>query len=210
MAVETRLPKDVFRLRRESGGIRMIDVRSPAEFAGVHAEGAELVPLDKLDPRAFASQWTAFADEPIYVICQSGGRAAKAVERFQEAGFRNVFSVAGGTAAWEKAGLPVIRGARTVLSLERQVRIVAGLLVLVGTLLGWQFHPAIHALSLFVGGGLLFAGVTDWCGMGLLLAKMPWNKPKQRGSAGVSACQSRRADGKEPGAESSTSSRPAA
>jgi rhodanese-related sulfurtransferase len=210
MAIETRLPTDVFRLRRESGAIHLIDVRSPAEFAAVHAEGAELVPLDKLDPREVASKWTASADDPMYVICQSGGRAAKAVERFQAAGFRNVFSVAGGTAAWEEAGLPVIRGARTVLSLERQVRIVAGLLVLVGTVLGWQFHPAIHALSLFVGGGLLFAGVTDWCGMGLLLSRMPWNNPKQGGSAGVSACQSRRADGKEPGAESSTSSPPAA
>jgi rhodanese-related sulfurtransferase len=83
--------------------------------------------------------------------------------------------VEGGTEAWIAAGLPVDRGTVTAISLERQVRIAAGALVLLGVLLGWLVHPAFFGLSGFVGAGLVFAGITDFCGMGLLLARMPWN-----------------------------------
>lgn len=89
-------------------------------------------------------------------------------------------SVEGGTLAWEGAGLPVVRG-RRVISLERQVRIAAGALVVAGVLLGWLVHPAFLGLSAFVGAGLVFAGVTDTCGMGLLLARMPWNRIEKCG-----------------------------
>ena len=111
---------------------------------------------------------------PRYVICQSGGRAARACEMFAAAGFSNVLSIEGGTAAWERAGLPIVRGSgRSVISLERQVRIGAGTLVLIGVLLGWLVHAAFFGLAAFVGAGLVFAGVTEWCGMGMLLARMP-------------------------------------
>ena len=83
--------------------------------------------------------------------------------------------VEGGTLAWIEANLPVTRSAVKVISLERQVRIVAGSLVLIGVLLGWFVHPDFFGLSAFVGAGLVFAGITDFCGMGLLLAKLPWN-----------------------------------
>ena len=83
--------------------------------------------------------------------------------------------VEGGTKAWEAAGLPVVRG-QGVISIERQVRIGAGTLVLLGVLLGSWVDPFWFFLSGFVGAGLIFAGITDWCGMGLLLAKMPWNQ----------------------------------
>jgi hypothetical protein len=116
------------------------------------------------------------AGELLYVICKSGARAAKAVEKFRAAGFDNVISVAGGTTAWADAGLPVVRGTSRIISLERQVRIGAGSLVVLSVLLGWLVHPALFGLSAFVGAGLVFAGVTDWCGMGLLLARMPWNQ----------------------------------
>jgi rhodanese-related sulfurtransferase len=128
MPVETRLPLDVFRLRQEGRTLHLIDVRTPAEFSTIHAEGAQLIPLaalDPLDPKQIMCALDGSPDEPLYVICQSGGRAAKAVERFHSAGFHNVFSVAGGTTAWEPAGLPVVRGNR-----KRQVRIAAGALVL--------------------------------------------------------------------------------
>ena len=82
--------------------------------------------------------------------------------------------VEGGTAAWEQAGLSVVRE-RRVMSLERQVRIAAGTLVLVGTGLGAFVHPLFLGIAAFVGAGLVFAGITDTCGMGLILAKMPWN-----------------------------------
>lgn len=173
MAVRTVTAKEAFE-RHEA---EVIDVRTPAEFAEVHAEGARLVPLDQLDPKSImAARNGAAGAEPLYVICKSGGRAAKACERFESAGFANVFSIEGGTAAWEAAGLPVVRGACRVISLERQVRIGAGTLVLIGMALGWLVHPALYGLSAFVGAGLVFAGVTDWCGMGMLLARMPWNR----------------------------------
>jgi rhodanese-related sulfurtransferase len=81
----------------------------------------------------------------------------------------------------------VTRGAATVISLERQVRIAAGSLVLIGVLLAYFVHPGFIALSAFVGAGLVFAGVTDWCGMGLLLAKLPWNQ--KPGGASGSGCE---------------------
>jgi len=113
--------------------------------------------------------------EPIYFICKSGSRAAKACEKMQAAGVGNALSIDGGTEAWERAGLPVVRG-KAAMSLERQVRIAAGSLVLIGLALGWFVHPYLYGLSAFVGAGLVFAGVTDWCGMGMLLARMPWNR----------------------------------
>ncbi|MCW5559341.1 MAG: DUF2892 domain-containing protein, partial [Verrucomicrobiae bacterium] len=76
---------------------------------------------------------------------------------------------------WEAAGLPVLRGTSRVISLERQVRIAAGTLVVTGTALGYFVHPGFYGLAAFVGAGLVFAGITDFCGMGLLLAKLPWN-----------------------------------
>ena len=115
------------------------------------------------------------AQEPLYVICRSGGRGRQACEKFLQAGFSNVVNVEGGTTACVEAGLPVVRG-RKAISLERQVRIAAGSLVLLGAVLGWFVHPAFVGLSAFVGAGLMFAGITDTCGMGMILARMPWNQ----------------------------------
>lgn len=175
-------PTEVAARRSRGLHVDLIDVRTPLEYAEVHAEGARPVPLGTLDPRTVMSSRGGFSDEPLYVICKSGGRSAKAVDRFRAAGFANVVGVEGGTAAWEKAALPVVRGARKVVSLERQVRIGAGSLVLLGVLLGWMIHPAFIGLSAFVGAGLVFAGITDWCGMGMLIARMPWNRGAGDGS----------------------------
>jgi rhodanese-related sulfurtransferase len=90
-------------------------------------------------------------------------------------GYTQMVNVEGGTQAWQKAGLPIIRGQKT-MSLERQVRIAAGMLVLTGATLSWLVHPAFIGLPAFVGAGLIFAGVTDSCAMGMMLAKMPWNQ----------------------------------
>jgi rhodanese-related sulfurtransferase len=176
MAVRTISPQELARLRDGGKAVELIDVRTPAEFDALHAADARLVPLDRLDPAAILSSRNGSGGEPIYVICESGGRSARAAELFQAVGFANVFSVEGGTAAWERAGLPVVRGARRVIPLERQVRIGAGSLVLVGLVLGWLVHPALFGLSAFMGAGLVFSGVTGFCGMALLLAKAPWNR----------------------------------
>ena len=154
----------------------VIDVRTPVEYAEVHVPQARLEPLDKLNPKALADAGTAGKDKPVYLLCRSGQRATKAAEKFAAEGFSEPVVVEGGTLAWISAGLPVNRSEVKVISLERQVRIVAGSLVLVGALLAWFVHPAFVWLSAFVGAGLVFAGVTDFCGMGLLLAKAPWNQ----------------------------------
>ena len=176
-------PSEVARMRAEGRPFELIDVRTPAEYASVHAEGARLVPLDALDPKAVLASRRSPGDAPVLLICRSGARAAKACEAFAAAGIPGVSVVEGGTDAWERAGLPVVRGPGKVISLERQVRIAAGSLVLLGAALAALVHPAFIGLSAFVGAGLVFAGVTDWCGMGLLLARMPWN---QRGGADTS------------------------
>jgi rhodanese-related sulfurtransferase len=170
MTIATATPQDVFAARREKP-LPLVDVRMPTEYREIHADGATLAPLDALDPQALAQT----LPRPIYLICRSGQRATKAAEQFVAAGIPEVVVVEGGTAAWEKAGLPVVRGKKCV-SLERQVRIVAGTLVLTGVGLGWWVHPYLFGLSAFIGAGLVFAGVTDWCGMGMLLSKMPWNR----------------------------------
>ena len=153
----------------------MIDVRSPVEYREIHAEPARLVPLDSLDPDAIMRARSGSEGDPLYTICRTGGRGRQAAERFRAAGYTNVVNVEGGTLAWERDGLPVVRGKKT-MSLERQVRIAAGSLVVLGTVLGAFVHPAFLGLPAFVGAGLIFAGITDTCAMGTLLVRMPWNR----------------------------------
>lgn len=156
--------------------VEIIDVRTPMEFAEVHAAGARNVPLDQLDPAAIMAARNGSANEPLYVICRSGSRGSKACTAFEQAGFTNVINIEGGTLAWEQMGLPVVRGKRKVISLERQVRIAAGFLALLGGILALTVDVRFAGLSAFIGAGLMFAGITDTCGMGLMLAKMPWNR----------------------------------
>jgi rhodanese-related sulfurtransferase len=164
-------------LCRNKDGVELIDVRTPVEFREVHSVHARNVPLDSLDPKAVMAARNGSAGDPLYLICRSGNRSTKACEAFVKAGFTNIVNVEGGTSAWEKAGLPVKRGKKAV-SLERQVRIAAGFLVFTGALLAAFVHPYWIGLPAFVGAGLMFAGITDTCAMGMLIAKMPWNRVK--------------------------------
>lgn len=170
--------------KQSQGSVELIDVRMPTEFREVHADGAVNVPLDSLDPRAVADSVGAGAGKPVYVICKSGSRSSKAAWKFLDAGIECVISVDGGTNAWVDAGLPVVRGKKSV-SLERQVRILAGFLTLFGAVLGSFVHPPFVGLSAFIGAGLMFAGITDTCGMGMMLSKMPWNQCADSGSCPV-------------------------
>jgi len=157
-----------------SGAIDLLDVRTPGEFATAHVPGALPAPLDTLDAAAFLKA-RGEQSKPIYVLCQTGGRARKAIEKFERAGFDGCVLVEGGTQAWMDAGLPVIRGARKTLPLMRQVQIAVGLISATGAALALAIHPLFAILPLLTGCGLLFAGLTGTCGMALLLAKMPWN-----------------------------------
>ncbi len=157
-------------------GITLLDVRTPAEYDEVHIPGSKLLPLDRLDPGSAGSLHQGAG--PCVLICRTGGRAAQAARKL-EGKIPQVAVLEGGVQAWTAAGYPVNRG-RAAVSLERQVRIAAGTLVLLGVLLSLLVHPGWVALSAFVGAGLVFAGATDWCGMGLLLARMPWNRRARR------------------------------
>lgn len=158
--------------------IDLIDVRTPAEFRAIHVKAARNVPLDRLDPAEIMRARNGLAGEPLYVICKSGMRGAKACEKFAGAGFENVINVDGGTEAWYQAGHPVTRGKATI-SLERQVRIVAGLIIFVTGLLAIFVHPYFAGVAAFVGAGLTWAGITDSCAMAMILARMPWNQVKE-------------------------------
>lgn len=177
--IQTIPPRELAHRRQRGEPINLIDVRTPVEYREVHADIARNVPLDQLNPPDVLAGHDA--KEPLYVICRSGSRASKACESIAAAGFQNVINIEGGTQAWDAAGLPVVRGKKAI-SLERQVRIVAGLLTLAGALLGYFVNIHFVWLSAFIGAGLTFAGMTDTCGMGMMLARMPWNQVKNEHS----------------------------
>ena len=158
--------------RQTAGSAWLIDVRTPAEYRALHAVGATLMPLGEFGASAAAA--SAPAGSTIHLLCKSGGRATQAAQKLAESGCPCVV-VTGGTEAWAAAGLPVVRG-KAVMSLERQVRIAAGLLTVSGVVLGFTVHPYWFGLSGFVGAGLTIAGLTDTCMMCMMIAKMPWNR----------------------------------
>ncbi len=173
MGLTTISPQQLHDTVQTGRVVELIDVRTPVEFREVHVGFARNVPLDQLNTSSIAAGRNG--SQPLYVICRSGSRGKQACERLLAAGYTNVVNVEGGTQAWDQAGLPVVRG-QQAMSLERQVRIAAGSLVVVGSVMGAFVSPYWIGLSAFVGAGLVFAGITDTCGMGMLIARMPWNK----------------------------------
>ena len=150
--------------------VAVIDVREPMEFVGGHIAGSLNVPLSRL----------AQADlpqGPLVLVCQSGNRSAKGVQTLLERGYAHpVSDLEGGIPSWQQAGLPLRKLRNAPLPLMRQVQIAAGSLVLLGLILSYTVAPAWILLTWFVGAGLVFAGVSGFCGMARLLAVMPWNK----------------------------------
>jgi rhodanese-related sulfurtransferase len=177
-------PQDLAQRQASGQPLELLDVRTPVEFREVHVAFARNVPLDRLDPAAIAAARSGSPEEPLYVICRSGARGEQACAKLAAAGV-SVVNVEGGTSAWLAAGLPVVRGQKAI-SLERQVRIAAGFLTLLGALLALTVHPYFAGLSAFIGAGLMFAGITDTCGMAMVLARMPWN---QVASPSAGACR---------------------
>ncbi len=165
-------PQELDALIGTGRGVHLVDVRTPAEYGAAHVAGAVNIPLETITPQSIKK---AFGEGVglIHIICQSGVRGSMACEKL--AGLLDTVNIEGGTGGWIAAGLPVILGKKAI-SLERQVRIAAGFLVLSGVILGFLIHPYALGLAGFVGAGLMFAGITDTCGMGMLLAKMPWNQ----------------------------------
>lgn len=152
----------------------LVDVRSAAEFRASHVPGARNIPLDELDDEI--GDVVKDKDSTLYLMCSCGNRSGKGCEEMEDMGYHNVISIEGGIIEMKRLGMKIVEEAHHVMSIERQVRIASGLLVLMGLLLGFMVDPWYFAISAFIGSGLVFAGMTDTCGLGLLLARMPWNK----------------------------------
>jgi glyoxylase-like metal-dependent hydrolase (beta-lactamase superfamily II) len=161
--------------------MHLIDVRSPAEFAGSRMAGARNIPLERVAAEA------ALLDRalPVVLMCEAGVRSTMALPAF--AGRPNVATLTGGMSAWRKAGFPTEGSAGGVWPLERQVRLVAGAFVFLGAVLGLTVNPWFFSIPLFFGAGLAFSGLTGTCGMGLMLAKLPWNQRAVSASANAGA-----------------------
>lgn len=178
MTIDSLTAVELQKRLAEGAPITVIDVRTPVEYDEVHAPAAVNIPLDCVSTEALAAAGCVECGRPVYLLCRSGQRATKAAEKLLACGFANPVVITGGTLAWIEAGLPVTRGNSKVISLERQVRIAAGSIVFTAAILAHFVHPNFVWLAGFVGAGLVFAGVTDFCGMGLLIAKLPWNQRK--------------------------------
>ncbi len=171
--IETVSAEDFARLLRQQD-CTIVDVRSGSEYRSERLANSLHIPLQDLSGTHEAL--TALpADRTLYLLCQSGKRAQAAADRLCTACARKLVVIDGGLNALKQHKVETEHQTEG-LSLERQVRIAAGALVIIGVLLGALLHPAGYALSAIVGAGLVLAGATNWCGMGLLLARMPWNR----------------------------------
>ena len=188
MNVATISPKQLHELFEAGAAVELIDVRTPVEFRQVRVTFARNLPLDRLDAARLAAERHG-AEQPLYVICRSGARAAQACAKLHSAGFANVVNVEGGTLAWDQAGLPVVRSKQTI-PLERQVPIATGSLVLAGTALGALVDPYWYGLAALIGAGQMFAGLSGNCLMANMLAKAPWNRGPESSVAAAPAAKS--------------------
>lgn len=159
----------------QTSGALIIDIRQPDEFRREHLPGAISFPLADLLAGKSLNISTA---QKVIFHCQSGMRTEQNREVLTRAAAPGTALILdGGLNSWKRARLPLEQDKRLPRPVMQQVQIVAGGLILTGQLLGFALHPAFFLLATFVGAGLLFAGLSGWCGMALLLAKMPWNKP---------------------------------
>jgi rhodanese-related sulfurtransferase len=168
----TITPAELFRMRADDPAVHVIDVRTTGEFETGHIEGSYNVPLDLLGEHV--SDLSAL-DHHVVLVCQSGARATKALEQLVAAGKSNLRLLQGGMNAWAAAAQPVNRTHETRWAMDRQVRLVAGSMVL-ASILASVWFPPIRYVAGFIGAGLTFSAVTNTCGMAMVLAKLPYNR----------------------------------
>jgi rhodanese-related sulfurtransferase len=163
------------RRRLNEGSAVLIDIREPMEHAREAIPGAKLCPLSRLDSATLSA--LAGRNAPAIIFhCQGGRRTQDNADRLQACSMPQAYMLEGGLAGWKSAGYPTRVDRTQPIELQRQVQIAAGSLILLGVLLSWLVSPFFVALSAFVGGGLVFAGISGWCGMAHLLAVLPWNR----------------------------------
>ena len=159
-------------LAKDAQSLVLIDVREPAEYRTVCIKQAQLIPLGEITSDKLPTK-----KKKIVLQCRLGGRSQKAAEKLlAEDASLDVYSVDGGIEAWVQAGYPVKKSGGAVLPLDRQTQITAGFLVFSGTIMGAIVDPWWYVLPGFIGAGLMFAGLSGYCGMARVLARMPWNQ----------------------------------
>ncbi|MEU1849669.1 rhodanese-like domain-containing protein [Streptomyces sp. NPDC019990] len=177
MTTPTALATDEARARLHE--LTVIDVRTPGEYAGGHLPGALNIPLDQIQ-RAVPDLRHATDRGDVLVVCASGARSENACKILAENGV-TAATLSGGTGAWAADGHELHRpqgASRGIWGMERQVRLTAGVIVLLGLLLGLVVHPAFQLISVGIAGGLVFSALTNTCGMAAMLAKLPHNRPR--------------------------------
>ena len=155
-----------------STGCCLVDVREPVEHAEDHIDGAKLIPLGQLEKRIGEIDRNA----QVVVMCRSGKRGMEALGKLEGLGFHDVKNLEGGILAWKEAGHPVNTGGKKAIPLMQQVQLAIGLGVLTGAILALTVNPNWVLLCAFFGAGLTMAGSTGWCGLAILMSKMPWNR----------------------------------
>ncbi len=170
MSLPKLAPAEAKRLMDQ--GAVLVDIRDPDEHARARVPGARNLPLTELES-------TSFPETAVVIFhCRSGMRTQTNVARLAKAVSGQAYVVEGGIDAWSKAGLPVEVDARQPIQMARQVQIAAGSLIVLGGFLGYFVHPGFYGLSILVGAGLVFAGVSGMCSLAKLLAHAPWNRPR--------------------------------
>lgn len=164
-------PRELYFQSTNDQSIKIVDVSTPGEFQTAHVYGAVNLPIGSLELEAAMER----ESDRLHVMCAGGVRSSKVCKEFFDA---NLVDVEGGLRAWEAAELPVVR-AEGGPSLQSQVQIMAGGMILLSATLGLLVNPILGLLAPFVGIGLVYAGVTRTCPMGNLLSMMPWNRPRQ-------------------------------
>lgn len=156
----------------DDGGVTLVDVREPAEYNAQSIPGAYSLPLGSVSIHTLPE----YADKKLVVHCHSGKRGSAAAEKLvRENPGMDIYNLEGGIGAWRDAGYKV-NGKGGLLPLDRQVQLAIGLFVTLGSVLGYYVSPAFFLVSGFIGAGLVFAGLTGYCGLAMLMAKMPWNR----------------------------------
>ena len=171
-------------MANKTADLCIVDVRTVAEVNALALPDCLHIPLHELTPARLRADITKSGKNgkngkngsSIYLLCQSGKRAEMAADQLQDQLDAELIIIEGGINALRDAQIPLQQSGKAVMSLERQVRIAAGFLVFSGVLLGSLFNPGFYWISGFVGAGLMFAGITDTCMMGMLIARMPWNR----------------------------------
>lgn len=175
MTTLTKLKPDAVAKQLKSGGALLIDIREPDEHRREHIAGAVSLPLSALDQGAL----TIEAGKQAVFHCRSGARTETNCVRLASNVDGEAFVLEGGLEAWKAAGLPTVTDKAAPIEINRQVQITAGSIVLTGVILGALVNPLFFAVSGFIGAGLVFAGVSGWCGMAKVLGAMPWNRSRQ-------------------------------